>query len=170
MAHLPSFSQSLQFFVVPRGEYDPPLLELRLLEADGVGDLKPADDGVRDLDCGLEKDLTLFVTVVLLAWFDELRCGERPLSKDRGRSGANRRSDECPLRGPLPVREPKLFTDPPLESLERYEFPPVDLDLGESRLTFQPRILFGRCLSLLGLGPCPGRGLRLPLCAARIRG
>ena len=57
----------LQFFVVPRGEYDPPLLELLLLDKDGLGERNPAELGARDLEAaGFEKDFPS-VAVVLLA-------------------------------------------------------------------------------------------------------
>ena len=134
--HFPVSSDCLQFFVVPRGEYDPPLLELRLLDAEGVGDRKPAELGVRDLEGGFGNVLPA-VCVVLLA---SPRCGDRPLSEDLACRGEYLLSDAWPLLGALPVRDPRLLTDPPLESRERYVFPPDDLDLVTSLRTFQPRI------------------------------
>ena len=76
--HCPVFIQIRQFFVVPRGEYSPPLLDPLLLWFDEeLGDLNPAELGDRVADSGFEKVFP-FVCVVLRAW----PLGDRPLGDD----------------------------------------------------------------------------------------
>ena len=119
--HCPVFINCLQFFVVPRGEYDPPLLELVRLDEDGLGKRNPDELGVRDYDAAsFEKDFPS-VCVLLLACppLGDLPRGEYcPRGDLPGEFlGEWRPSDERPLVA-RPVRDPWLLTDLSLESLE----------------------------------------------------
>ena len=127
-AHFLVFIHTLQFFVVPFGDHDPPLLDrVPLLEDDELGDRKPAELGDLDFDAGLEKDCPFVLVTLRACPLGELGlCGDLPLGDVEERAyrpgdglRLNLPCSERPLGGARPVRDPSLLTDMLLESLER---------------------------------------------------